>query len=260
MDVRAEPAGERVDDAFVLRSLFLDAEAVQYEANRRAAGQCEYLAEVLEYARTHPALYVDVDTRVPGRRDVPPLGGDAELAVRCAVLEASSRLRLTEHEVRTSASVADRARAELPRVWDAAREGFTSVAHVQAILSQLSAFEGRPDVLAEFDELMREVAISATVAATRRQARAVADRLTARTRTERHASAFSRRHVYVEDVADGMSWVYGMVSTERAHAIDRELTLTAKHMTAEERDGRTPSRFAPICSLICSLVAVLPAT
>jgi hypothetical protein len=109
-------------------------------------------------------------------------------------------------------------------------------------VAQLPAFGERPDALGGFDELMRDVALSATIAGTRRQARLVADRLTAQTRTQRHAEAFARRTVYVEDVADGMSWVYSMVATEHAHAIDRRLTRTAKQMTAVERDGRTTSQ------------------
>lgn len=237
-EVLVEPVG----DGFVLRSLFADVEIQQFEANRRAARQCEYLAEVLAFARAHPELYArdDLVSRVPA--DKLPLGGIAELAVRCAVLEASSRLRLTEHEVRECAAVAERARADLSRVWEAARDGLTSVGHVKAILSQLHVLGDAAELIAGFDELLREVAIAATVAATRRQARAIADRLSERTLVERHAAAFSRRHVYVEDVADGMSWVYGMVPTEQAHAIDRRLTLTAKQMTADQRDGRTPAQ------------------
>lgn len=242
MENLTAPTVERVDDAFVLGSLFGDAEAAQFEANRRAARQCEYLADLLEFARAHPGLYVntDFDPRLAG--EVPPLGGDAVLAERCAVLEASSRLRLTEGEVRKTAAIAQQAREALPRLWGAAKDGLISIAHVAAVVAQLPAFESGADQLAEFDELMREVALSGTVAGTRRQARLIADRLTARTRTERHAEAFARRTVYVEDVADGMSWVYGMVSTERAHGIDRELSATAKQMTITERDGRTPEQ------------------
>ncbi len=239
MDAVAVTAGGGVDENFLLRVLFESVEAEQYEVNRRAARQCEYLADVLAYARTHADLYVNVGAGAAAVKMTPGLSGEAELATRCAVLEASSRLRLTEQEVRNSAALAERARLELPQLWRAATEGFTSVEHVKAVLSQLHAFADRPDAVGEFDELMREVAMSATVASTRRHARSVADRLTSRDRTERHAAAFSRRHVYVEDAPDGMSWVYGMVSTERAHAIDRELTLTAKRMTAAERDGRT---------------------
>lgn len=234
-----EALSETVDDEYVLRSLFSDAEAEQFEANRRAARQCESLAEALEFARAHPELYVDHVAERYGARGIPPLGGVPELAVRCAVLEASSRLRMTESEVRQSAALAERARVELPRVWQAARDGLTTLGHVRAVVGELAAFADRPDAALEFDAAMREVAIAATAAGTRRQARALADRLTARTRTERHASAFARRHVYVEDVADGMSWVYGMVATESAHAVDRELTLSAKRMTVDERDGRT---------------------
>ncbi|MFE5409807.1 DUF222 domain-containing protein [Microbacterium sp. NPDC056569] len=233
------PTLERVGGEFVLRELFWDAESAQFEMNRRAARQCEYLADVLDFARAHPELYVNVDFDPRLAGEVPPLGGDAVLAERCAVLEASSRLRLTEGEVRSSAAVAQRARAELPHVWQAARDGLISIAHVKAVLAQLPLFEGVPDVIGGFDELMCDIARAATVAATRRQARLVADRMTGSTRTQRHAAAFARRTVYVEDVADGMSWVYAMVTTDRAHAFDRELSLTAKQMSADQRDGRT---------------------
>ncbi|WP_374977953.1 DUF222 domain-containing protein [Microbacterium trichothecenolyticum] len=233
------PTLERVGDEFVLREMFWDAESAQFEMNRRAARQGEYLADVLDFARAHAELYVNVDFDPRLARQGPPLGGDAALAERCAVLEASSRLRLTEGEVRSSAAVAQQARAELPHVWQAARDGLISIAHVKAVLAQLPLFGGVPDVIGGFDELMRDVARASTVAGTRRQARLVADRLTASTRTQRHAAAFARRTVYVEDVADGMSWVYAMVTTDRAHAFDRELSLTAKQMTAEQRDGRT---------------------
>ena len=45
---------ERVADVFVLREMFLDAEAEQFEADRRAARHCEHLADVLEFARDPP--------------------------------------------------------------------------------------------------------------------------------------------------------------------------------------------------------------
>ena len=233
------PTVEHVGHAFVLRELFGDAESAQFEMNRRASRQSEHLAEVLDFARAHPELYVNVDfdPRLAGR--FPSLGGDATLAERCAALEASSRLRLTEGEVRSSAAVAQRALAQLPRVWQAARDGLISIAHVKAVLAQLPLIESVPDASGGFDELMRDIAVSSTVCGTRRQARLVADRLTACTRTQRHAAAFARRTVYVEDVADGMSWVYAMVTTDRAHAFDRELSLTAKQMPAVQRDGRT---------------------
>ncbi|MFB7885454.1 DUF222 domain-containing protein [Microbacterium sp. NPDC056057] len=235
----SSPTVERVGDAFVLKELLWDAESAQFEANRRGARQCEHLADLLDFARARPELYVNVDFDPRLAGGFPSLGGDATLAERCAALEASSRLRLTEGEVRSSAAVAQRALAQLPRVWQAARDGLISIAHVKAVLAQLPLIESVPDVSGAFDELMRDIAVSSTVSGTRRQARLVADRLTACTRTQRHAAAFARRTVYVEDVADGMSWVYAMVTTDRAHAFDRELWLTAKHMPAVQRDGRT---------------------
>ena len=237
--MEAAPVVEKVDDGFVLRELFWDAQSAQFEANRRAARQCEHLAEVLEFARAHPELYVNTDFDPRLANEMPLLGGDAVLAERCAVMEASSRLHMTEGEVRTSAAIAQQARNELPRVWEAAKDGLISRGHVRAVLAQLPALDGSRQSVGGFDELMREIAVAATVAGTRRQARTVADRLTACTRTQRHAAAFARRTVYVEDVADGMSWVSAMIATERAHAIDRQLTRTAKQMPADKRDGRT---------------------
>ncbi|MFC0195286.1 DUF222 domain-containing protein [Microbacterium arthrosphaerae] len=231
-----------MSDQLLLRELFLDAECAQFEANRRAARQSEHLADVLDFARAHPELYVNTDFDPCLGGKTPPLGGDATLAERCAVLEASSRLHISEGEVRASAAVAQQARQELPRVWAAARDGRISLAHVKAVLGQMPAFEREAAAVDAFDQLMRDVAVGSTVGSTRRQAREIADRLTACTRTQRHAAAFARRTVYVEDVADGMSWVYAMVSTERAHAIDRELSLTAKRMPVAQRDGRTTAQ------------------
>nr|WP_274637986.1 HNH endonuclease signature motif containing protein [Microbacterium bovistercoris] len=242
MEAPSQTVPERIDDAFVLRSLFSDAEAEQYAANRREARRCEALADVLEYARRHPELYVSADPDGPdplAGRAIPPLGGDAELATRCAVAEAGSRLNFTEHQVRSLASTAQHARTRLPLTWHAAREGLLTVAHVEAILGQLPVFGTRPELVGEFDRLLSEVALHATVGATRHKARDVADRLTSRTRTQRHAEAFARRRVEVEDVADGMAWVHALVSAERAHAADRGITATAKNMTTDERDGRT---------------------
>ncbi|MDL9981287.1 DUF222 domain-containing protein [Microbacterium sp. ASV49] len=230
-----------VDTAFVLRSLFGEAEAEQVEANRRAARQCEFLAEVLAHARAHPDLYVDTISNRPAAA-LMPLGGEAELAVRCAVLEASSRLRMSEQHVRTWASLAEQARSELPRLWQSALDGFISIEHVKAAQSQLTLFAEHADQVAGFDEILRDVAMGATVATTRRQARRVADRLLSPTRTQRHAAAFARRRVYVDTAPDGMSWLCALIPTVTAHGIDRSLTRTVKNMPLDELDGRTHSQ------------------
>jgi len=88
MQIALPSTVKRVDDAFVLRELFLDAEAEQFEANRRAARQAEHLADVLEFARTHSDLYVNVDFDPRLTDGIPPLGGDATLAERCAVVKS----------------------------------------------------------------------------------------------------------------------------------------------------------------------------
>ncbi len=250
MDLLEHTDTVRVDDVFVLNALFEDAEAVQYESNRRDAARCEALADALAFARNNPEVYVraDVDADDPlgkrldrtRRRDpVGLLGGEGELAVRCAAGEAASRLCLTEHRVRSLAGTADRARQDLPRAWHAAREGLLTIAHVNGMLAQADAFAACPDLLTIFDEVMTKVGVGASASYTKRKARELADQLTARTRTDRHTDAHAKRCVYVEDADDGMSWLHLLMPTRTAHAIDHSLTATAKNMTERERDGRT---------------------
>lgn len=238
-----------VDDVYVLNTLLHDAEAEQYDTNRRAARRCEALADVLRFAGENPATYVraDVDADDPlglrvdraMRKATARLGGPAALAVRCAADEAASRLGLSEHQVRTLAATADRAKEQLPRAWHAAREGLLTIAHVDAMLAQVAALTDYPDLLALFDRVMTEVALHASAAYTKRKARDLTDQLTARTRTQRHTDAFAKRTLYVDDVADGMSWLCLLMPTRTAHAVDHSVTATAKGMTEAERDGRT---------------------
>ncbi|MEQ6898222.1 hypothetical protein, partial [Microbacterium sp. KR10-403] len=72
-----EPA-ERVDDLFVLRTMFASAEADQYETNRAAARRAEQLADILEFAASNPDLYVERPMKAGAA------GSPEEWAQRCA--------------------------------------------------------------------------------------------------------------------------------------------------------------------------------
>ncbi|TDN91679.1 HNH endonuclease signature motif containing protein [Microbacterium sp. BK668] len=211
-----------------LHFAFCGVEEEQYDLNRRAASRAERLADAIGWARSHPEIYA--------------LAGDDDpvrTAERCAVLEASARLNLSEATVRSLAATADAARLSLPLLWSRAREGFAAMTQVDAAVALLCRFAAHADALPEFDRLLAEVSLHASPAAFRAKATRLVRRLAPLPEAELHAEAFTRRRVVVQAVEDGMSWVSAYVATVDAVAIQRSLTSTAKHFSKVQRDGRT---------------------
>ena len=211
-----------------LHLAFCGVEEDQYDLHRRAASRAGRLADAIGWARTHPEIYA--------------LAGDDDpvrTAERCAVLEASVRLSLSEQTVRALVATADAARLSLPLLWARAREGFASMAQVDAAVLLLPRFAAHADAVLEFDRTLADLALSASPASFRAKATRLARRLAPLREAELHADAFARRRVVVQPAEDGMSWVGAYVETSDAVAIKRSLTSTAKHLTKAQRDGRT---------------------
>jgi hypothetical protein len=216
------------DDAFVLRTLFEGAEQEQYAANRRAARRAEDLADALDYARTHPWVYVDEFADSPE---------GVELAERCAVMEAASRLCLSENAVRAQAAAARAGRRDFPLLWRTIREGFATVAHLDAALAGMAPFDA--EQAERYDRALAELALTVTLGRFRREARELARTIAPQPESALHAAALTQRRVVVEDALDGMSWFMVLTSTTKARAAKRRLTSTAKHLSKSEREERT---------------------
>ncbi|QAY61512.1 hypothetical protein ET475_17105 [Microbacterium protaetiae] len=228
-----ESAREPVDDVFVLRSMFESAEADQYAANRAAARRAEQLADILDFARGNPGVYVD--DGIPG----PSVREEIELAERCAAVEAASRMCLSETEVHALAEAARTGRSRLPGLWHHVREGFATPAHVQAAGAHLAGMTSRAELLTEYDRELSDLALRVSLAVFRRKAKDIAHRLTGATNAEKHAQALKERKVVVTDLPDDVSWFGVLMPTWKAHAAFRRLTSTAKHHAKDKREDRT---------------------
>lgn len=223
-----EPADAQPDDVFVLRALFEGVEAEQYEANRRAARRAEHLADVLDYARTHPWVYVDEFAETPD---------GVELAERCAVIEAASRLCLSEQAVRSLAAAAVAGSRDFPHLWHAIREGFATTAHLDAAIAGRLPFDA--DQLDRYDRALAELVLRVSVGRFRHKARELARAIAPQPEADLHAAALKQRRVVVEDTLDGMAWLMALLPAHQAHAVKRRLTSTAKHLSKAQREDRT---------------------
>ncbi|TDN92486.1 HNH endonuclease signature motif containing protein [Microbacterium sp. BK668] len=211
-----------------LHVAFCGVEEEQYDLYRLAASRAERLADAIGWARSHPEIYALTGDDDPVRT-----------AERCAVLEGSLRLNLSEATIRSVAATADAARSSLPLLWARAREGFASMAQVDAAVALLPRFGAHAGALSEFDRTLAEVSLSTAPASFRARATRLARRLAPLPEAQLHADAFTRRRVVLHAAEDGMSWVSALVTTTDAVAIKRSLTATAKHLSKARRDGRT---------------------
>lgn len=228
-----DPGEVPVDDVFVLRTMFESAEADQYAANRAAARRAEQLADILDFARENPGVYVDGVVPGPAVRD------ELDLAERCAAVEAASRMCLSETEVHILAGAARTGRTQLPALWHRVHEGFATPAHMKAAGAHLAGISSHPDLLAEYDRVLAELALRVSLSVFRRKAKDLAHRLTGATVADEHAQAMRERKAVVDDRPDGMSWFSVLMPTWKARAAFRRFTSTAKHMARNEREDRT---------------------
>ncbi|MGB4778425.1 hypothetical protein [Microbacterium sp.] len=128
-----EPVIEHPADADALGLWFADVERHQFELNRDAARRAGALAEAIGFARQHPDIYA-----LPGDSDA------VTTAERCAVAEAGLRLQLSENTIRNLAHTADAARDRLPALWQAACDGFATLAQIETAVALLARFDTLP--------------------------------------------------------------------------------------------------------------------
>jgi len=234
---------ERVDDLFVLRSMFESAEADQYEANRAAARRAEQLADILDSAAGNWRLYVDRPMKAGSA------GSVEEWAERCAAIEAASRMCLSETEVHRLAGAARVGRRQLPGLWHLVHEGFATPRHVEAAAGHLSGIAGNRELLARYDQALAELAVTVSIGVFRRKAKEIAHLLTGATAAQKHAQALTARKVVVTDLADDMSWLSILMPTRRARAVFRRATSSAKHLAKNKREDRTRHQLrADLCA------------
>ncbi|UWF77365.1 MULTISPECIES: HNH endonuclease signature motif containing protein [Microbacterium] len=237
-DEPEEPSVPRTA-AEVVAFLLDDLTCTDNEANRKASRRAERIVEAVRMARAHPEVYVP-----HGDPDA------ARYAERSVILDIGLRLRQSEDQIRHVLWVAETAMLRLPLLWHMAREGFASMAQVTQVVSltarmragdgaSAGELEAEAAAFEAVDRAAAEWATTCAPAAFRRQVKTLVERLVGPDTSRRHAQAMTKRHVFITDDENGMSWIGAYLSTVDARAAYRRLTATAKHTQKSERDGRT---------------------
>ncbi len=209
--------------------LFGAVDNCQHALNRDASSRAAMLAHAIRFARRNPQVYA-----LPGDDD------PVSTAERCAVIEASARFQLPENTIRNLVFTAEQAEAMLPALWAQAREGFATMAQVDAALDLLPRFAGLPaEVLAAFDDVVATLAPAMSAGAFRAKVRRLAEKYAPIDPVEEHLQARAKRTVYTEPVDGGMAWTHLLTDAADARGIFRRLTSTAKNVQRRHRDGRT---------------------
>lgn len=229
-----------VDAAFVVGHVLDGLECADVDLRRGEASRAARMADVVALARRAAHVYVP---------DASVLDAD-EWAERAAVLDIALRLRVSEDQVRAEVFAVEQAREHLPGLWDMARDGFAPLRLVQrtvGALARIRAPHGAPDeVVAAARAAMRKVDEAATgwVLECSEETYlwrlgALIARLDPTPAERRRAKAVLERHVALEHVDDGMSWMHALLPTEQVLGINRSLTSQAKHLQKMPGETRT---------------------
>jgi len=180
-----------------------EAEVAQRAQWRSSAAVFRAIDVTLREAVAHPEVFLDP---VLVRGDV------TEFAERAAAADLAVRLSLAESTVRSYGQVANTLRERLPLVWAWFGEGEVSTQNAReaaAVVVEL------PDASwAAFGAAILDAARTLAPARFRTKARALGEKLHARSLQERRVSAVQERRVWSEIDRDGMGYLNAYLPTE----------------------------------------------
>lgn len=152
-------------------------------------------------------------------------------------LELAAALRVTE---RAAAALLTRAEAlvwRFPEMLEVLGGGRTSERHVEVFVDAMTDLE--PEFQAKVVPRAVAMAQVEAVGTFRRSLARLVDTVRARTLTQRHEEALSRRRVQVEAAEDGMAWLTAFLPAVEARAIHSRVTAMAKAIGANAGETRT---------------------
>lgn len=174
----------------------MQAEFAQRQMWAKAAELYELIDRAMSLAQRVPGIFVNAATMT--ERDA------LDFARRSALLDLSSRLRISEATIGDRWYTAQLLKERAPRFWMHFRDGEVSEAHARA--ARDAAQDLPPDVWAALDEQL-SAARDLTPAKFKTKARVLRERLHPESMTSRHERALERRGVEVQHGADGMGWL-----------------------------------------------------
>ena len=210
----------------------VNAQRVQWRAS---AELFRAIDDTLAEAVAHPEVFLFVAPARVGAMS-PPSRDDGEFAERAAAADLAVRLSLAENTVRNHAIIAHTLRHRMPQLWAQFLDGRVSTPNARE--AAVLVMELPETLWAEFETLT--VAASPLAPARFRvRARAISEKLQAKTLTERHLAARTRRGVWTEIDRDGMGWLHAYLSAEKLAKVTANLDGIAIHLFRETDETRT---------------------
>jgi hypothetical protein len=197
---------------------------------RAMAEQMGAIARVLEEARRHPEIWVELDDE-PTKRQL-------AVAMDAAVADIAMRLSMAEGTVVAMAHQADLLRTRAPQTWGAFREGDISTANARCVAATLESLPENPDTDAALDGKAVEWAVLPP-ARFKGRLRTLRERLHPISLAERHAEAVKGRRVWREDDRDGMAWLGVQLRAPDAEMGWQRIDAAARHLADQPGETRT---------------------
>lgn len=245
-------------DTAVIEAVAVDTLAQTLSAALAAVSSTQREIDALHARRARELVAVVAAARAA---ETAPLASQREeFARRSARAEIALALGVGERTADRCVSEAETLIQDVPRVlvavetgvvaWPAAR---TIALEAMALASRLRGEHGAPgpevleaarEALSRFEEGAIELARRVPPSRLRGRLETLRERIHPVAAEVRHASARSERHLWLEDVQDGMSWLHAYLPAVEAHAVVHRLdgiARAARDFDAEERivDPRT---------------------
>ena len=216
---------QREADAFRTRALVAEARRLRVVIAAAEADLARTHADAYELAQEQTARLRDASMR---EREMPLRSMAAELAVDARVSDRTLQSQLFE---------AHRTVTQFAASWEAWREGRLSRAHVRVIVDA-GADLSDDSVRGAYEAEVLAYAETTSAGRVRPFAEQVAEKHNPKSMQERHDEAVLDRHVWVEDLRDGMSMLGVIGPSVEVHGVHDRLTRQGKAIKAVDRAAR----------------------
>jgi len=201
-------------------------------SNQNSANATIAIHTVLEEAREYPTVFVGPHAD-PTNRD------HVEFAVRAAVSDLAVQLSLSENTILNYDRQAVVMRSRTPKTWAAFRHGEVTPQNAKTVTALAESLPDDPEMWAQFDEKVADLAIRLTPARFRTRASVIREKLLGSTLEERAASEAAFRKVIAEAHPDGMGSIYYYGPADKVTLIMARVEEEARALSRVPGETRT---------------------
>ncbi len=158
-----------------------------------------------------------------------PTSRSAEFVHRSTRAELALALRTSEHVAERELATAESLTTVLTATLDAVESGAITW-RAATLIAECAQRDGTDlgERVAAFEAAGLRIAAAAAPSRLRSRLAALLERFLRAPAVERHQAAAEQRHVILEDVTDGMSWLHTLLPSVEAHAVYHRLTDVAR--------------------------------